>query len=98
MEMYQMVLQFGALAILGWMVWHLLTVTFPAFLKSQKEERHEYLAAAKQERDEFKKIVDELKEASKEERGEFKRIIDGMTHQLEIVATLISACHNRDNP
>lgn len=38
------ILQGGALAILGWTVWYLLTRTFPAQIAAQKEQRDAFLA------------------------------------------------------
>jgi hypothetical protein len=45
--------QYGALAILGWLVWYLLARSFPAHIRSQKEDRAAFLAAQKEEREGF---------------------------------------------
>jgi hypothetical protein len=49
----ELVLQGGALAILGWTVWYLLARTFPAQTAALKEQRDAFLAhLEKQERKE----------------------------------------------
>ncbi len=35
----------GALTVLGWMIWYLLTRAFPAHIRAQKEDRQAFLDA-----------------------------------------------------
>jgi len=53
-------LQMGALAILSWVIWHMLTKTFPAHSKALKDQREDFL-----------KVLGEGREAEREDRKQF---------------------------
>ena len=82
------VLQYGALSILGWMVWYLLARAFPAHVKAQERERAAYLAAQQEERRSYL-------EAQAETRGDFRESLAGMAHSLDCMAIAISESRRR---
>ncbi len=53
-------LQFGALSLLGWIVWYLLVRAFPSHIKAQADERAAFLKAQEEARDDFKESIREL--------------------------------------
>lgn len=53
-------IHFGALTILGWMVWYLLAKAFPAHLRSHKETIASFLVAQKEAREDFKDALKEM--------------------------------------
>lgn len=47
-------LQGGALAVLAWTVWHLLTKVLPAHQRALEHQREDFLKALKEQRDDDK--------------------------------------------
>ena len=66
---------YGALTILGWMVWYLLVRAFPAHVKSQREDRAAFLVAQKEEREGFL-------EAQEATRRDFRDSLHCMTEAI----------------
>lgn len=57
-DVSNLVVQGGALAILGWMVWYLMSRTFPAHTKALHQQRTDFLDALRAEREESKKSLE----------------------------------------
>lgn len=53
------VLQGGALAVLSWVVWYMLAKALPAHNKALKDQREDFLAALKEDRQQFYKSMQE---------------------------------------
>lgn len=63
--------QYGALAILGWVVWYLLARAMPALMRAQEKEREAFLEsqnATSHALSEVSRSVDRLTEATSEAR------------------------------
>ncbi len=55
-----LLLQFGALSLLGWIVWYLLVRVFPQHLTAQKEQREAFLAAQAAAREDFREALENI--------------------------------------
>ncbi len=55
-----LILQFGALSLLGWIVWYLLVRVFPQHVAAQKEQREAFLAAQEAAREDFKEALQNI--------------------------------------
>ena len=53
-------LQGGSLAVLCWVVWYLLSRTFPALQEAQESERKAHMEAQEKAREDFKESLDSL--------------------------------------
>ena len=53
-EIASIPLQMGALAILSWVIWHMLTKTFPAHNKALRDQREDFLRVLREGRDAVK--------------------------------------------
>ena len=79
-----LIIQGGALAILGWTVWYMLAKAFPAILKAAKEERAVWLKAQEEERKDFL-------ESQEDTRREFRESLSNITNSLDcLTAALLS--------
>lgn len=74
--------QYGALTILGWMVWYLLARAFPAHIKAQEKERQAFLEAQEKERAAYL-------EAQRVTRQEFRESLASLGHSLDCMAVVI---------
>lgn len=63
-EIASIPLQMGALAILSWVIWHMLTKTFPAHSKALEDQREDFL-----------RVLREGRDAVKEDRRQFYDMI-----------------------
>jgi len=61
-------LQGGALAVLAWVVWYMLAKAFPAHNRAIKDQREDFLAALKENRDALREDRKQFYESVKEAR------------------------------
>jgi len=71
-------IQYGALSLLGWIVWYLLAKAFPAHVRSQKEEREAFLHFHTKEREDFLESQDNARRDFRESLQSMARSIDCM--------------------
>jgi hypothetical protein len=62
------VLQGGALAVLAWVVWYILSKSFPAHAKALKDQREDFLRILKEDRDSLERDRRELTRLSQEKK------------------------------
>lgn len=75
-------LQYCAMALLAWIVWYLLSNSFPAHIRAQKEDRDAYLKAQASEREDY------LREQANARR-EFRESLAGVTASLNGLGTVM---------
>ena len=68
--------QGGALALLGWFVWYLLTRTFPAHTKALEAARKDYTAALEATREDHR-------EECRAQQQEFREAIASLAQAIE---------------
>jgi len=79
-----LIIQGGALVILGWAVWYLLARAFPAHFKAAQEERELFLKTQKREREEFHR-------AQEDTRRDFRESINALASSLDcLTAALVT--------
>lgn len=81
-------IQYGALAILGWMVWYLLAKAFPQHIESQKADRDAFLKAQKEGREAFF-------EEQATTRMEYQKSFADMAHTVDCFSVVIQECRHR---
>ncbi|KKL78059.1 hypothetical protein LCGC14_2028630 [marine sediment metagenome] len=63
-------LQGGALAVLGWVMWYMLTKAFPAHNKALKDQREDFLESLKQMGEALKEDRKQLYESIRDRLGQ----------------------------
>lgn len=77
-----LIIQGGALVILGWAVWYLLARAFPAHFKAAREERELFLETLQAEREEFLKVQENTRRNFRESINALASSLDCLTAAL----------------